>query len=175
MGECKIGKTKLIYECIQHLEETLKIGGFSTYFDKKSSQEKILYISPFNRENIDSPSLQKKAIMHWLSGNITVFKTGFDDYGSQLLQQSKNVDIIVMDELGRFEENAEQFKKEVIKCLDETIPILGVIRSLDYGTWLDEIKIHPNVTVLHVDKNNLDTVGKILLNHYCANKKSSRA
>ncbi len=166
MGECGIGKTSLIYGCLQHLKSDIKVGGFSTYFEKKSPEEKILYISPYNCENTVETAPQKKAVMHWLSGNITIFQNAFDEYGSQLLQQSINANLIVMDELGRFEENAEQFKKEVFNCLNGNIPVLGVIRKLDSTTWLDDVKNHPNVTILHIEKEHLEVTKKRITEHF---------
>ncbi len=155
-GQSGIGKTTLIQSIVTSLPDNISVGGFTTRFNIQSDKEKTLYISPFTVKNLN----EKKTVMQWNSGSITIFDDIFESYGAELLQNSQNKNLIIMDELGRFEENCKHFKSEVFTCLDGKIPVLGVIRSLDYKTWLDEVKSHPNVMVLEVSKENIDVIEK---------------
>ncbi len=159
-GQSGIGKTYCLQLIIKSLSDKVCVGGFTTSFDIESTTEKTLYISSVGEKK----ACEKKAVMHWFSGTVSVFEEVFEHYGVELLQKAQNSNFLIMDELGRFEENCEQFKREIFKCLDGTIPILGVIRSLDYVTWLDDVKNHPNVTVLHVGKHDLDRITHKLQN-----------
>ncbi len=158
-GQSGVGKSYLIQNVILDLQKDILVGGFATQFEVFSANEKTLYLSSVSTKSF---SHKKKPVMKWQSGSISIHEDIFESYGVNLLQNAKKTHLIIMDELGRFEENCELFKSEVFRCLDGTIPILGVIRTLEHATWLDDVKSHPNVTVLQVNKENLTVIEKAL-------------
>lgn len=79
----------------------------------------------------------------------------FNQLGCNFLAQSEGSSLIVMDELGRHEANAQAFRQAVQKQLDKDIPIIGVLQEPAESHW-PEIIAHPNVKILTVTKENRD-------------------
>ena len=60
----------------------------------------------------------------------------FEELGVDILRKVRNsADLIIMDELGFMEKDAQQFQQEVIKCFDCEIPVLAVIKSHSMDHW----------------------------------------
>ena len=66
-------------------------------------------------------------------------KEVFDKTGVELLEEGKSKDIIIMDELGRFELDALRFRQKVIELLDAEIHVLGVIKD-ESNSFMDGIR-----------------------------------
>jgi nucleoside-triphosphatase len=60
-----------------------------------------------------------------------------------------------MDECGGLEREARAFQNEVLDALEGDIPVLGVVKAGLTG-WTDEIRGHPKVRLLTVDRSNRD-------------------
>ena len=58
-----------------------------------------------------------------------------------------------MDELGPHEEKAEIFQKQVVRVLNQNIPIIGVLQDSE-SPFLDKIKNHKRVKVIEVTEKN---------------------
>ena len=87
-----------------------------------------------------------------------VNKEAFDVTGVKLLCASLRAGqtrLIIMDELGFMEKDANIFQAEVFKCLDCEIPVLGVLRKLS-TPFLDTIIEREDVLVLEVTDKNRD-------------------
>lgn len=80
----------------------------------------------------------------------------FDDYLSyEIIQSLRNRDILVFDELGRFEENSDKFKSAVHRALDSDKLVLGVLKKHD-GDFINSIKNRKDVIVIEVTEENRD-------------------
>lgn len=79
----------------------------------------------------------------------------FDKLGCAALTQAttRGCSLLVMDELGIYEENAAAFKAAVLQALDGDIPILGILQKGD-SPFLRAVASHPKVTVLEVTEKN---------------------
>ncbi len=154
-GKSGLGKTTLIKNVLAHCNSDFIVSGFQTHFIKKNHNEKTLYISPaksfFN---------SKKPVMEYLNGRMTVHSKTFETFGVSLLKNTKKSSLIIMDELGRFENDCELFKSSVFECLERKTPILGVLQIQEQESWLDSIKAHPNVTVLNITEENRNEIEK---------------
>ncbi len=160
-GEKGCGKSSLIKNILAHISKNANIAGFYTFFNPISSDEKLLYLSPIQTKLGD-----QRLIMHWQSGTITTYNDTFESFGVKILNNTDNADIIIMDELGRFEQKCESFKYNVYKTLNGIIPILGVLQIQNTQSWLDTIIKHPNVSILHVTAKNRNKIEKILIEHF---------
>jgi len=85
----------------------------------------------------------------------------FEEICVHILAQSKGADLIVMDELGNLERDAQSFRKAVLGTLAGTVPVIGALRTGDIP-WHTDIKRSPLVTLFDVHKGNRDALPQIL-------------
>lgn len=86
-----------------------------------------------------------------------LIKRSFDERGCAVLAGSEEKEIIIMDELGPREEEAQLFHDAVIRCLGSCTPVLGVLQKAE-SVFLDSIKERSDTVILNVDETNRDTV-----------------
>lgn len=155
-----MGKSTVINKALAQLP--LTVGGFRSGFDHQRGQSsRWLYMWDASQSPVQD---EAHRIVRFSDDKPQVFTDRIDAIGAAALRRARETDaqLILMDECGRFEGKAEVFKQEIFAALDGNTPVLGVVRQ-GYGGWLDEIRSHPNVTVLTVTEENRDTLhGHIL-------------
>ncbi len=85
----------------------------------------------------------------------------FEQLGCQVLRQSIDADLLLMDELGPNEAEAEGFQRTVWAAVEGNTPILGVLQKAD-SPLLEKIARHPNVHLLEVTEDNRDDLSQRL-------------
>lgn len=87
----------------------------------------------------------------------------FETTGAAILREAlaAKPELIVLDELGVFEENCAAFKAAVFECLSSSIPVLGVLKKAASG-FLDEVREAAGVEVLEVTRENRDSVALLI-------------
>lgn len=89
----------------------------------------------------------------------------FDNLGVELLNQ--NGDLIVMDELGRFELEAKKFQKEVFSLLASEKVVIGVIKA-ESNPFLDKLREREDLTIYKLEEpsklQRAEILNKILEN-----------
>jgi nucleoside-triphosphatase len=83
----------------------------------------------------------------------------FDNLGIELLNQ--NGELIVMDELGRFELEAEKFQKEVFSLLASEKIVIGVIKA-ESNPFLDKIRQRDDLKIYKLEEYNKQQWQEIL-------------
>ncbi|WP_017755429.1 nucleoside-triphosphatase [Calidifontibacillus oryziterrae] len=148
-GEKQVGKSTIINNIIDNF--TGNICGFKTLLETKEGRQ--FYFSGFNPmiDSIPKIYICKKDNNDKLEG----ITEAFDDFGVKILEDSLNdsSDLIIMDELGVFENQAYRFQKSVYKCLNSAIPVIGVIKAKP-SLFLDTIRNRDDVTIVNVTKEN---------------------
>ena len=88
----------------------------------------------------------------------------FNTLGVKLLREAKPGGILVMDELGFIEQEAEDFCSEVLRALDGKIPILATVRegSLEVE-FLTRVKSHPQAALYSVTPERVEDLYQELL------------
>ena len=145
-GDKGIGKSTIINHYIDMCG--LKVGGFKTlrfYNEDGRVSYHIIDVSKNEPPNKDNFLFYKGKRPN------DVYKR-FDEL-SIVLDGYKNFDLILMDELGPTEENAEIFKNKVIKVLDSDIIVVGVIQDAK-SNFLDTIMNRKDVKIYRIDLNN---------------------
>jgi nucleoside-triphosphatase len=89
-----------------------------------------------------------------------VYPEVFDNCGVDFLNSSK--DIILIDELGRFELKAEIFKKEVFSLLNSDKLVIGVIKA-ESNIFLDKIRAREDLKIFKLNRDNRDKIYNNLL------------
>lgn len=159
-GEIQIGKSTVIRETVRNLG--IRPGGFVTEFEgSREAWPKTLYI-----KSVDG---KKRALAAKVCENERphVYREAFEGLGVELLKQAHNAPLILMDECGRFEQQAEFFQKQVLTLLDGQVPVLGVVRKLPYASWLDTIKAHPRVHLIEVTVSSRNGLSDYLIKRFC--------
>ena len=87
----------------------------------------------------------------------------FETYGVELLNNVGNDGIILMDEIGFMENNAEKFKARVLEVLDGDVPVLGAVKSSHpESEFLNAVRNHPKVKLYSITKDNRDELYDII-------------
>lgn len=166
-GEIKVGKSTIISRITSGLDFTPK--GFNTLPGRISNDGGVesdhVYIIPYGMVLDEDAGVRPVALRgRGETGAKSYFEAYpeiFDTVGADILKNSGDARLIIMDELGFMENDAHLFRQEVLHLLDGEIPILGVIKPRR-TPFLDSIRAHKNVTTIEVTVENRDEVFKKL-------------
>jgi molybdopterin-guanine dinucleotide biosynthesis protein MobB len=96
------------------------------------------------------------------SASVPVVET-FEKFGAHILREAKKTDgIVMMDELGKFEEEAHLFQREVHACLNEARLVLGVLQKTN-REFVRSVAKRNDVLVYEVTKENREALKEELL------------
>lgn len=70
--------------------------------------------------------------------------------------------LIIIDEIGKMELFSRKFKEQLVKCLDSQ-RVLATITARGGGSFVDDIKARPDVTLLEITRGNRETMVDRLL------------
>lgn len=158
-GEVGIGKSTVLNKTLSKLQ--VGYGGFKTYFGAdRASPDKKLYIGEAARPPECS---ELNTAAHFSSGKpVKPVLDAFNVLGAGFIKRAReHAQVIVMDECGGIEKDAEAFKKEILDTLDGDKPVLGVLK-LRAGGWTEKIKNHPKVNIITVNEANRDGLPELL-------------
>lgn len=77
--------------------------------------------------------------------------------------QAKPGGIILMDELGFMESQAEDFTRAVFAALDGDVPVIAAVKARFDILFLDAVRAHPNTKLYMITKENRDVLFSELL------------
>lgn len=158
-GEKQIGKSTIINRIIQDFSG--KICGFKTLLEKNEHRQFYFYSLNSNFRIDEKVYICKKSSNNKLEG----ISESFDKTGVEILRDCINSsqNIIIMDELGTFENDAYKFHEAVYECLNSKYPVVGVIKDKS-SLFLDTIKKRKDVEVHYITKDNRDAAYKNIRN-----------
>lgn len=150
------GKSTVIKKVLYELN--ISIGGFQVercldnesniYFDMISFKDK-------KRNNIIGKCAKFKNPIP----NLYTFETK----GVEILNTSlENSDLIVLDEVGFLEENAEFFKSSIRKVLDSNKIVLGVLKEFD-SPFLNELRNRRDISIIKITLDNRNYIANHIL------------
>ena len=154
-GLPQTGKSTLIQKALNALG--IRPCGFITKAGAKEPDDSSnVYIHAANSHDF----VQKLAnrVGHRVGDGInrTAFPQVFDTVGTHILQHS-SPPLILMDELGFMENEALLFQAEVLKTLDGSIPVLGVMKPKN-TPFLNRVRAHEKTKLLAVTPENRDAL-----------------
>lgn len=156
MAEKQVGKTTLVSKIIKN-RKTNTCGFFTLRFPDLIDSEGLcpVYIYGINEE----PIIDNNHLVG-LCGNgkhYTNYEV-FNDLGVKLITTNNPNDLIIMDEIGFLEANAERFKEKVLEVLSSKNPVLLMLKQrLDIG-FLSQIKENKNIEFIQMNIDNRDDV-----------------
>ena len=134
-----------------------RIGGFLTRWNPDGQTLHMMSAAApegFTEENI---------IARRVNSGLQPDPAAFDRIGCQLLNVP--ADLLVMDELGFMEREAEAFCTRVWQCLSADIPVVGVVRQTG-SIFMDQLQQDPNTAIWHLDGSNRDDIPEQLTENY---------
>ena len=154
-GEVQVGKSTLLRRMTAAVPG-LRPGGFRTVsvFDMPGGACSV-YLVPAAGEPIFG-SDNRVGIRLWEGRGIQAFPEIFDTAGVRALRDAERCPLIVMDEIGRMEEEADDFSARVRELLDGKTPILGVVQKKAQTALAEAIRAHPEVALVEVRQDNRD-------------------
>lgn len=153
-GDVQSGKSTVIQKVLARLD--VPVGGFQTSFGSdRAETDRWLYL--WDASGVPALDQDHGVVRFTGYARPEVFPDRFNKLGGGALRRAREsgVGLILMDECGRFEGQAGEFQREIFAALDDEVPVLGVVRQ-GYNGWLDEIRNHPNVTLITVTEENRD-------------------
>ena len=163
-GEPGVGKSTLIRRLLEASD--LQPGGFYTKMDKNPGElMHPIYIYP-----AALPEAARKRGEENLVGRCgeqgrfkEIFPNVFDTLGSAYLQDTAACRVIVMDELGFLESEAQAFRAAVLQVLDGEVPVLAAVKDRMDVPFLHQVCAHPRAEVVPIDTQNRDALFHRLL------------
>lgn len=152
-GPIQVGKSTLLGKIVRDLG--VRTGGFQTrpVFDKEGV---CGYCLETFRAGPGAPSL---LMARRTDRGFEPLPITFDGLGCSLLGKALEggADLIVMDEIGFFEERATAFHDAVMACLDSSVPVLGVLKKSE-ACLPRKIRCRADVLIVEVAQDNRDVL-----------------
>jgi nucleoside-triphosphatase len=156
-GAVQVGKSTAIRRFLENHPE-LKIGGFRT---EAATDGQSVHLLPYVGGALGEDNRIMRRRGKFPNREVTVFPQVFDRLGAELLQQSRDCDIILMDEIGFAENEALNFHAAVMETLSGNVPVLGVLRGRPTVLG-DKVRQRENVRIITVTEENRDEIPKEL-------------
>ena len=157
-GDIQVGKSTIIRKFLEAHPE-LRIGGFRTVWqEKRMTHSNSLHIVPATGACV--PTEENRIGLRegvFPDRTATDYPLVFDTVGVGLLQNLDNCDLIIMDEIGLSENEADVFVERVLDILDGDTPVLGVVQPKT-GTLTGAVRNHPKVHLVLVTKENREMI-----------------
>ncbi len=94
----------------------------------------------------------------------------FDQTGVSLLECDDKNGIIIMDEIGFLEMEAELFKSKVLEVLGGDIPVLLMLKAKMRNEFVRAVRSYPGIEFIYMDETNRDQVYETIKKEFCRNE-----
>lgn len=174
-GERGAGKSTLIRRLLAHNARPL--GGFITLRLKTADENGFYPIHLYPAAQPESERTSDSANLVGICDSRTSVRHSevFDTLGTQFIESSPRGALIVMDELGFLENDAQRFQSAVLRALDSDTPVLAAVKPKD-TPFLRAVREHKNAEVFFIDAQSREELYETLLPRILAlNEESARA
>lgn len=156
-GEKQIGKSTILRRLLDTVRTChIEVVGYETLKYIIGGVEKGYYLHsllPMKEYENDSPVVIRTGERKMLPVTET-----FETLGVEILKQCAGKRaVICMDEIGKAEKKAENFRKEIFKCLDRELLVIGVLQKTDQE-FIKAIQNRPDVCVFEITKENRNSI-----------------
>jgi nucleoside-triphosphatase len=156
------GKTTLVCRIIEHLRD-LRLSGFYTQELRGGDGRRIGFQAiGLNGHSTTLASVRFKSRMR--VGKYGVELPGFERLlDEELNRATGDVDLFVIDEIGKMECFSTRFVELVGRLLDSETPVLGTV-ALKGGGFISEVKQRRSTDVITVEAANRDALVEAIVN-----------
>ncbi len=166
-GDRQIGKSTAIQRFLKAFPQ-LCLGGF---FTRSAGMD--VYMLPASASSSVLLSEDPSGETFSAAGGFPVgkrriggFPELFDTKGAELLRNSENADLIILDEIGWMEEKADVYSSEILRLVHSGKNILGVIRKGCSTKLCQELRSLPSVKILELNESNRDQMPETLTEYF---------
>ena len=150
-GDRNTGKTYLIRRIIEQYNNTLSMAGF---FTEKTDEGIVLFRVWDNFELLDSGPVE----IIYREKDRTVRQKVFERLGVWSIERAmEHSELMVFDELGRFEQTCEKFTAAVRSALAHATPVLGALKS-EGNVFLESIRRREDVSLFTITTETRERV-----------------
>ncbi len=158
-GKRQVGKSMLINRILDDTDRPV-YGFLTKASEPDESGVRHVYMYPAGSSGITGDPEKTTPDNHIgdTCGKILSVNTEvFDRLGVSLIRKADKDGMLIMDELGFMEEDANDFRSAVLTAFDNDIPILAAVKDTDKDCcFLEAVKNHPNAELLMIEKENRD-------------------
>jgi nucleoside-triphosphatase len=158
-GKPGVGKTTLVQTIVARME-SINIAGFYTA-EIRSKGSRL----GFELQGLDGT---RKILAHvdihsqYRVGKYGVDKKGFEEFLDNLELLSPDVELVLIDEIGKMELFSNRFRSLIHDVLNSDKQVLGTI-ALKGERFILEIKKRPDIHLLEVTRGNLEQLAEEIL------------
>jgi nucleoside-triphosphatase len=152
-GEKGVGKTTLLKGLLAQYQGP--VGGFFTL--KTTGVRPGRYTVHLLRPNQGEKPREENLLFCCGDPVDSHIAARFDGLGCAALAAKEDAGLLVMDEIGPHEQEAQGFCRAVFQALDGETPILGVLQRADTPLYA-RIANHPQVRLVEVTRENRDAL-----------------
>lgn len=147
-GKIGVGKSTAIRSFLR--KTNLSYGGFETKL-----QANLVVLS-------DLVSNKTEVVAKRNGANWEVIRTGFEGIGKAAIERAlTEKDIVVMDELGRFELDCKEFQKAVFSAINSDRNVLGVLKN-ESNPFLDKIRSLKEIVIMEVTEDKREFIPEFI-------------
>lgn len=155
-GAVQVGKSTLIERVLQALAP-VRVGGFYTVSaPPQPDGSRPVYLYPAD-EAVRLASEENCVGLRRAEG-IVAYCAAFETAGVAALAGAQGCELLVMDEIGRMERDAQRYSARIAELLDGTVPILGVVQQQADTPLARAVRTHPHVKLVEVTPENRNTL-----------------
>lgn len=146
-GRRGVGKSAVVLKVLSHFDAVPS--GFCTAFNDRSSDNRRLCIYPAG----EAPSFDEAHTAAFFVDDAPRVTDKFDTLGAEYL--AAEGELVVMDEIGKLEENSPKLRLAVKAALDSSTPVLAVVRD-GFPGWSAELAAREDADIVTVTEENRD-------------------
>ena len=158
-GEKQVGKSTLVSAVLDSVG--LKYSGLRSVSVFDENNDRNVYLVPADGVN------NEPAVLAGVCSNRHITERHpevFDDVGCRLLEFDDDTKLVVIDEIGNMERDAERYSDRILELLDRNdIRILGVLQKKADSDLAQAIRKHPNVRIIEVTEENRDKLVPVVI------------
>lgn len=161
VGAQGVGKSTLIRKVLSEL--CLPVCGYETKKEDALADPALgtpIYIYPAGAEHIQSPD---RLLGYRCCRNPVTFTEAFDRFADRL-NGEEDRGIVVLDEIGFMESDAEKFRAAILRKLDGDVPVIAAVKNAD-TPFLRTVREHPKCRCFCIDESNRDDLFDQVLEH----------
>ena len=153
-GPPRCGKTTIVHRVVDKLSD-LRLAGF--YSRELRQRGRRVGFEAIGLGGHTAPLASVRSRSRIRVGKYGVELTQFEDLLRAELEGSKDVDLYVVDEIGKMELFSELFVDTIRQILDGEAPLLGTV-ALKGGGFIREVKQRDDVELITVKPGNRDNL-----------------
>ena len=154
-----MGKSTLVSAVLSSIG--LKYGGLRSISVFDENNDRNVYLVPADGGNDEPAALAGVCSSRHITER---HPEVFDDVGCRLLEFDVDTKLIVIDEIGNMERDAERYSDRILELLDRNdVRILGVLQKKANSHLAEAIRKHPNVRIIEVTEENRDKLVPVVI------------